>query len=58
MEHKSDGRTAFQGEVTLGLDTPTQWNSTLEMLITLARMKHPLLKLKGVGEKEMISVTS
>ncbi len=58
MEPRGDGRTAYLGEVTLGLDTPTRWNSTLDMLINLDRMKHPLDKLRVVAQQDKMAVPS
>ncbi len=58
MDKRGEGRTAFTGDVALGLDTPTRWNSTLDMLLTLARMKHPISKLKAIAEREKMTVPS
>ncbi len=57
-EKKGEQRTAFSGHVALGLDAPTHWNSTLNMLITLAHMKHPIAKLKVIVEQERMTVPS
>ncbi len=58
MEDRGKGRTAFYCDMALTLDIPMQWNSTLDMLITLAQMKQPIAKLKIIAKREKLDVHS
>ncbi len=58
MEKMGEGMTAFSGNMSLALDKPTHWNLVLDMLLTLARMMHPLAKLKMVAEQEKMAMPS
>jgi hypothetical protein len=50
IKKQGEGRTAISRDMVLGLVFPTCWYLTLDKLITLAQMKHPIAKLKVIAK--------
>ncbi len=56
--NRGERQIEFTSATTLGINTPTSWNSTLKMLINLAQMNCLIQKLEVIAEHKKIAVPS